>query len=87
MWVDTNDCMPIADGEYWVQTVYGDVKTLAYTYEGGWNTHYEEDGKLHDKYAMNDGYVVRWHKVDYPPAVPKEWKERYFQTLERKEGE
>lgn len=85
MWVDSTDCVPIADGQYWVQTVYGDVKSLEYTYEGGWNTHYD-NGKLYNKFAMNDGYVARWHKVDYPPAVPQEWKERYFKELERKEN-
>lgn len=87
MWIDTIDCVPIADGEYWVQTVYGKITTMTYTYEGGWNTQYI-NGKLDNKYAMpNDGYIARWHKVDYPPAIPKEWKERYFQKLERKENE
>lgn len=88
MWIDTIDCVPIADGEYWVQTVYGDVSTMSYTYEFGWNTSYRDDGTPNNKHAMeNDGYIARWHKVDYPPAIPKEWKERYFQKLERKENE
>lgn len=77
MWVDTRECVPIADGTYYVQTVYGDVTAMQYTYEGGWNTHYD-NGKLYDKYAMNSGYVARWHKVDYPPAVPQAWKEEYY---------
>ena len=86
MWVNSIDCKPIADGEYWVQTVYGDVMPLTYTYEGGWNTSYR-DGKLRNKYAMKDGYIARWHKVDYPEPVPKEWKESYFKNLIRKENE
>lgn len=86
MWVDTKDCVPIIDGEYWVQTVYGDVKPMTYTFEGGWNTSYV-DKKLYDKYAMNDGYITRWHKVDNPPAIPKEWKESYYLNLTEKEKE
>lgn len=85
MWIDTRDCTPIADGEYWVQTVYGDVTPMTYTYEGGWNTRYDDKGKLQSKYAMNDGYIARWHKVDYPEPIPKKWKESYYKKLAREE--
>ena len=85
MWVDCKDFEPLMDGKYWVQTVYSDVKALEYTHEGGWNTHYS-DGLLYDKYAMNDGYIVRWHKVDLPPAVPEELKEGCYRELVRKES-
>lgn len=84
MWVDSKDCVPLMDGRYWVQTVYGAIEPLEYTHEGGWNT-YKVDGKLFDKYAMPNRYIVRWHKVDYPPAIPEEWKKKYFREL-MKEG-
>lgn len=85
MWIDTRDCVPIADGSYWVQTVYGDVTPMSYTYEYGWNTSYGDNGEPNNKYAMNDGYIARWHKVDYPPAVPQEWKDSYFNNVVVKE--
>jgi hypothetical protein len=77
MWIDTRDCVPLTDGEYLVQTIYGEVKPLDYTHEGGWNTHYEGD-KLFGAYAIRNDYVARWYKVDNPPAVPKAWKEEYL---------
>lgn len=77
MWIDTRECVPLADGEYYVQTVYGGVKTMYYTYEGGWNTHRDPDGTLHTKNAINDGYVCRWCKVEAPPTVPTEWADDY----------
>ena len=80
MWIDTRDCEPIADGSYWVQTIYGDVTSMSYTYEYGWNTSYGDNEEPNNKYAMNDGYIARWHKVDYPPAVPQEWKDSYFNS-------
>ena len=79
MWIDTRDCVPLADGEYMVQTVYSRVTGMNYTHEAGWNTHRDEDGTLHKENAMNDGYVVRWHQMMMPMAVPKEWLEEYMQ--------
>ena len=80
MWVDTRECVPLVDGEYMVQTVYGRVILMNYTYKGGWNTHYiNEDGELDDDSAMSNLYVVRWHSVDTPKSVPKEWYNEYWQ--------
>ena len=78
MWIDTRECVPLVDGEYYVQTVYGDVKGMYYTHEGGWNTHKEPDGTVYTENAINDGYVVRWCKIVAPPSVPTEWKEEYL---------
>lgn len=85
MWVDCKECEPLMDGEYWVQTVYGRVIPLRYTYKYGWNTHIS-DGVVYNKYPMNDGYIIRWHKVDLPPAVPDDLKESYYKSLMRKES-
>lgn len=81
MWIDTRECVPLADGEYIVQTVYGDVKPMNYTHEGGWNTHCE-GGVLYDANAMDNLYIVRWHSVTTPKAVPSEWKEEYLKGVE-----
>ena len=81
MWIDTRECVPLADGEYYVQTVYGGVKTMYYTYEGGWNTHRDSDGALYKENAIDDGYVARWCKVETPPSVPTEWKEEYWKGV------
>ena len=77
MWIDTRDCVPLLDGEYIVQTVYGRVTSMNYTHKAGWNTHYA-DGVLNDENAMDNLYVVRWHSTTSPKAVPKEWKEEYL---------
>lgn len=81
MWIDTRECVPLADGAYYVQTVYGDVKTMSYTHEGGWNTHREPENVLYAENAINDGYVVRWCSVETPPPVPTEWKEEYWKGV------
>jgi hypothetical protein len=83
-WIDTRNCEPLNDGNYFVQTVYGDVTSIGYTLKGGWNTHIDKDGVLSDESAINDGYIVRWFRVERPPEVPEEWMEEYHE--ERKEN-
>ena len=78
MWIDTRDCVPLTDGEYIVQTVYNRVTSMFFTGKAGWNTHYDTDGNLIDDCAMDNYYVVRWHEVKKPKAVPKEWLDEYW---------
>lgn len=79
-WTDTQNCVPLIDGEYLVQTIYGKVTCMGFTPEGGWNTHRDWTGKISTESAINDGYVVRWYFAERPPAVPalrkKEYEER-----------
>lgn len=82
-WVDTKDCLPLLDGVYLVQTVYGEVTAMNYTFDGGWNTHRDMDGNLSDESAMPDTYVARWHQCDTPKAVPKEWKEAHVEEYRK----
>ena len=82
MWIDTRDCVPLTDGNFMAQTVYGRVTTMTYTPDGGWNTYYDEDGTIHKEYTAEekadwDKYVVRWFKVPDAPKVPKAWKDEY----------
>ena len=77
-WIDTRDCVPLEDGFYLVQTVYGEVYGYNYTSAGGWNTFYTTEGELRDKSAINDGYVVRWFNAPKPDAVPEEWYEEHL---------
>ena len=77
MWTDTKDCVPLTDGNYLVQTVYGDVASMLYTTAGGWNTHIDQNGVLCDESAIEDGYVARWYDVPTPPEVPQAWYEEY----------
>ena len=77
MWIDTRDCVPLTDGEYIVQTVYGRTTLMNYTRKGGWNTHYE-DGTLHTDNAICDLYVVRWFDIPQPKEVPEEWFKEYW---------
>ena len=85
MWTDTRNCVPLEDGEYYVQTVYGKVTTMSYTHEAGWNTHYDSEGNLCDRSAIEDLYVVRWFSVPKPKAVPTEWMDEYWEDYKRKE--
>lgn len=77
MWIDTRDCVPLTDGEYVVQSVFGDVHGMNYTPEGGWNTHKGEDGTLYNERAIDGLYVARWYSIPSPKAVPVEWLEDY----------
>lgn len=75
-WIDTRDCTPLTDGEYFIQTIYGEVVSMNYTTDGGWNTHRDGD-TLYAEKAINDGYVVRWYMAEPPQPVPEEWKAEY----------
>lgn len=77
MWVDTRDCVPLNDGTYAVQTVYGDVVPMGYTYKGGWNTSHNIDGSLHTAHKLDNFYVVRWCIITAPPEIPQAWKNEY----------
>ena len=77
MWIDTNECVPLSDGIYLVQTVYGEVQPMNYTRDGGWNTHRDLNGEVYTDHAMSILYVVRWYKPEQPPKVPKAWKNKY----------
>lgn len=78
MWIDTRECIPLADGEYMVQTVSGDVTLMNYTFKAGWNTHYDKNGVLYSDKAIENEWVARWFKVPAPPEVPKKWKDEYL---------
>ena len=81
MWVDSRERLPERDGEYLYQSVYGDISSINYTVEGGWNTHRSPNtGRLCDDNAMeNDGFVARWFDAPEPKPIPEEWIEEYFQ--------
>lgn len=79
MWIDTRDCVPLADGEYYTQTVCGRVGSMTYTTEGGWNTYRDADGKLVGRGLVGgDLYIARWHSIESPPEVPEEWETEWF---------
>ena len=78
-WTDTQNCVPLIDGEYMVQTVFGKVTCMNFTPEGGWNTHEDVDGYIDTESAMNDGYVVRWYFMETPPAIPKLLEKEYLE--------
>lgn len=80
MWIDTRECVPLTDGEYLVQTVYGKVSPMLYTYEGGWNTFVDNKGELNNTNAFDNLYVVRWFTAIKPDDVPKEWYEEYCKS-------
>lgn len=82
MWIDTRDCVPLTEGEYIVQTVYGRVCHMNYTTEGGWNTHKDADGTLYTENAIEDLYVARWFDIPTPREVPEIWLEEYREYRE-----
>lgn len=84
MWVDSRECVPFKDGEYLIQTIYGDVRSMLYTFEGGWNTNRNAlTGEVMTENRIeNDGYIARWFLPPTPPAIPEEWVDKY-----RKENE
>lgn len=65
MWIETIDCIPIADGDYRVITANGRETSMSYTKEGGWNTFKTHDGRLIGQ-DISD-FVLMW----YNPAVPE----------------
>lgn len=79
MWIDTRDCVPLADGEYYTQNVLGRIMPMNYTSEGGWNTYRDEDGTLRGSGLISgDLYIARWYKISTPPDIPKEWYEEWY---------
>ena len=84
MWIDSKECVPIADGFYLVQTVYGQITGYTYTLEGGWNTIYDTHGVLYKDSAIECMYVARWYDAPKPDAVPKAWVDEYTELLDRK---
>ena len=77
-WVDTRNCVPLVDGYYLVQTVYGDITGYQYTVEGGWNTRYNIiDGKLSADSAIENTYVARWYLAKAPDKIPQEWVDEH----------
>ena len=76
-WVDTRDCEPLADGNYYIQTVFGEIDTIHYTFKGGWNTRYY-NGELSIEYAYHPKYVARWYRIPAPPKVPQEWQDEFY---------
>jgi len=69
MWIKTTDCEPLEDGEYMVQTRYGRVTSMLYTFKGGWNTYYTLDGELKTMNKKESDYIVRWFDLPKPPEL------------------
>lgn len=78
-WTDTRNCVPLVDGDYIIQTVFGSITTMMYTFKGGWNTYYDTDGVLHGEDPIDDRYIARWYFPEKPPAVPKLWEKEYLE--------
>ena len=83
MWVDTREHKPTKDGEYIVQTVYGNVSPMFYTVKCGWNTARLPNGTIDDAYPLSDLCVVRWYEIERPDEVPEKWKEEFRNREER----
>ena len=69
MWIKTTDYEPLKDGEYMVQTKYGKVTSMLYTFKGGWNTYYTTDGELKDDRRIESDYIIRWFDLPKPPEL------------------
>lgn len=83
MWINTREQKPTKDGEYIIQTVYGNVSPMFYTVECGWNTARFSNGSVDDAYPLSDLYVVRWYDIEEPDEVPEKWKEEFRNREER----
>lgn len=84
MWIDTRDCVPIADGYYLTQTVFGELVGLNYTLQGGWNTQYDRHGLLQMDSAVPYTYVARWYDLaDKPEEVPEEWTTEHLDAYRK----
>lgn len=74
MWIDTRECVPLEDGCYLVQTIFGEVTGMDYTHRGGWNTRYlSGSGEYYGDSAIESTYVARWYRAEKPQAIPDEW--------------
>lgn len=69
MWIKTTDYEPLKDGEYMVQTKYGKVTSMLYTFKGGWNTYYTTYGELKDDRRIESDYIIRWFDLPKPPEL------------------
>ena len=83
-WIDTRNCVPLIDGEYLIQSVFGNVTSMNYTLDGGWNTHYDKDGTLRNENVIADTYVARWYFAPTPPKVPALWEKEHLDRKEKK---
>ena len=83
MWIDTRDYVPIEDGTYLVQSVFGELLGLDYTLQGGWNTKCDKDGNLHDDSAVAYTYVARWYEAEKPDTVPEEWTQEHLEEYRK----
>jgi len=84
-WINTRECVPLTDGYYLAQTVYGEITGFMYTHAGGWNTRYDLDGNLCDASAIESTYVARWYMAEAPEEVPQEWVDEHLNNFYRKE--
>lgn len=82
MWNNVRDHNPQVEKVYLVQMTNGALCGLEYTKEGGWNTHYDIRGNLHNASAISDMNVARWFDAPDPPEVPDEW----FEEMRRSEA-
>lgn len=80
-WIDTRDRLPTENGDYLIQNVLGDVWTLQYTVECGWNSYVDSEGVLHTG-NMDQKYVARWFDAPKPPAVPQEWRDEWLKEVD-----
>lgn len=83
MWIDTRDYVPIKDGTYLVQTVFGELLGLDYTLQGGWNTKYDRHGLLMMDSAIAYTYVARWYEAEKPDSVPEEWQTEFLEDYRK----
>lgn len=72
-WIDNREQEPTQNGTYLAQMIYGSLTGLDFTIEGGWNTHYDENGELHRDHAIDRNNVARWLDAPAPPEVSTEW--------------
>lgn len=81
MWIDTRDCVPLEDGYYLVQTVFGEITGYSYTHKAGWNTRYDHHGNLCAKSAIENSYVARWYSTAKPMPIPEEWVNEHLKAV------
>lgn len=76
MWINNREQMPTRDELYVVQVVTGEVCTMNYTVEGGWNTYRDRDGALIGS-GLPREWVARWFEIPDPEPVPQEWYDEF----------
>ena len=60
---------PDKDGEYIVTKKFGNVGTLLFTTDGGWNTRRGSDGEVNHEYRIEDSYIRGW--INLPDPMPE----------------